>query len=63
MNPEWVGYLHYCSQAGIGQYDLAKIDVRGVPIASVRRQYRLHNDLDRELRWIGPMDDVPEKLG
>jgi uncharacterized protein (DUF362 family) len=64
VKPEWVGYLRYCSQAGIGQYDLAKIDLRGgVPIASVRKQYRLHNDLDRELRWMGPMEDVPEKLG
>jgi uncharacterized protein (DUF362 family) len=63
VKPEWVGYLRYCSQAGIGQYDLAKIDVRGAAIGPVKKQYRLHNDIERELRWMGPMDEVPEKLG
>jgi hypothetical protein len=29
----------------------------------VKKQYRLHNDIERELRWMGPMDEVPEKLG
>jgi uncharacterized protein (DUF362 family) len=63
MNPDWVGYLRYCSQAGLGQYDLTKIDIRGEKIAAVRKQYRLHRDLERELRWMGPLDEVPEKLG
>ncbi len=63
VNPEWVGYLRYCSQAGLGQYDLTKIDVRGEKIADVRKQYRLHRDLERELRWMGPLDELPEKLG
>jgi uncharacterized protein (DUF362 family) len=63
VKPEWVGYLRYCSQAGLGQFDLSKIDIRGEKIATVRKEYRLHQDLERELRWIGPMEEVPEKLG
>ena len=63
INPAWPGYLSYCSQAGLGQYDLAKIDVRGEKIASVAKKYRLHEDIERELRWMGPMDEVPPKIG
>ncbi len=63
VNPDWVGYLRYCSQAGLGQYDLKKIEVRGEKIAGVRKEYRLHRDLERELRWMGTLEEVPEKLG
>ena len=63
INSRWVGYLIYCGQVGLGQYDLAKIDVLGAPIASVKRNYRLHSDIRRELQWMGPMEDLPPKLG
>ena len=63
INPTWIGYLVYCGQVGLGQYDLAKIDVLGAPIASVKRNYRLHSDIQRELQWMGPMQDLPPKLG
>ncbi len=29
----------------------------------VVRQYRLHRDLDRELQWMGPLEELPPKLG
>lgn len=63
INPDWLGYLQYCSQCGIGQYDLAKISVRGAKIADVKKTYRLHRDIERELQWMGPMEDLPPKLG
>ena len=63
VKPEWIGYLRFCSQAGLGQFDLSKIDIRGEKIAAVRKEYRLHQDLERELRWMGPMEELPEKLG
>ena len=63
LNPEWVGYLGYCAQAGLGQGDLARIELRGAKLAEVTRKYKLHDDLERELRWMGPMKEVPEKLG
>ncbi len=63
VKPEWVGYLRYCSEAGLGQYDLSKIEIRGVKIAEVRKEYRLHRDIERELKWMGPMEEIPEKLG
>ena len=63
INPAWVGYLGYCGQVGLGQYDLAKIDVLGAPIASVKRNYRMHSDIQRQLQWMGPMEGLPPSLG
>jgi uncharacterized protein (DUF362 family) len=63
INPEWMGYLRFCSEFGVGQYDLAKIDVRGEKIEAVRRKYLLHQDIERELQWMGPMLELPPKLG
>ena len=63
INPDWVGYLRYCCEAGLGQYDLSRIDIRGEQIVALRKPYRLHRDIERELEWMGPMQDVPPKLG
>ena len=63
INPEWVGYLNYCGQAGIGQYDLSKIDVHGPAIATVRKPYQLAPDVQKQLQWMGPMKAVPPNLG
>ncbi|HEX4007617.1 MAG TPA: DUF362 domain-containing protein [Acidobacteriaceae bacterium] len=54
INSEWVGYLGYCGQAGVGTFDLAKISVVGAKIADVARKYQLHPDMQRELEWMGP---------
>jgi uncharacterized protein (DUF362 family) len=63
IDSQWPGYLVYCAQVGLGQYDLAKIDLIGSPIASVQKKYRLHMDIDRQLQWMGPMQDLPPRLG
>jgi len=63
INADWLGYLQYCAQCGIGQYDLSKISIRGAKIADVKKSYRLHQDIERELLWMGPMQELPPKLG
>lgn len=63
INPEWPGSLTYCGQIGLGNWDIAKIDVVGSKIADVRKTYKLHKDIDRELEWMGPMNEIPIKLG
>ena len=63
INPSWIGYLAYCGQVGLGQYDLGKIEVLGPSIASVKRNYRLHSDIQRELEWMGPMEGLPPIVG
>lgn len=59
VDPSWPGYLQYCCDMGLGQYDLTKIDLRGgVAIEAVKRPYKLHPRLDRQLEWMG---DLPRK--
>ncbi|MCC7175537.1 MAG: DUF362 domain-containing protein [Bryobacterales bacterium] len=63
VNHEWLGWLKYCGESGVGQWDLAKIDIRGAQLASVRKEYRLHPDIELQLRWQGPMEELPPTLG
>jgi uncharacterized protein (DUF362 family) len=63
IDPSWLGYLTYCGTMGVGQYDLAKIDLRGEKIADVKRPYQLHQDIERMLEWMGPMKELPRSLG
>jgi uncharacterized protein (DUF362 family) len=63
VNPEWVGYLGFCAHAGLGQMDLSKIEIRGPKLAEVTKKYRMHDEVERSLRWMGPMTEVPEKIG
>lgn len=63
IDPSWVGYLLYSGQVGLGNYDLQRIQIRGAALDAVRKKYRLHPDIDRELQWMGPMEDLPPKLG
>jgi hypothetical protein len=37
--------------------------VRGEKIEAVRQKYRLHADIDRALEWMGPIEELPKKIG
>jgi len=63
INPEWVGYLNFCANSGLGNANLENIVIRGAKIADVAKKYEMHKDLERELKWMGPMKEIPEKLG
>ena len=63
INPELVGYLGFCATAGLGQINLPNIQIRGPKLAEVARKYKMHGDLERELRWMGPLKEIPEKIG
>jgi uncharacterized protein (DUF362 family) len=63
INSAWVGYLSYCGQAGLGQFDLSKIEIAGASLASVGKRYKLHEDIEKELQWMGPMTELPERVG
>ncbi len=63
VDPNWIGYLQYCAQVGLGQYDLSKIAVVGAKLADIKKPYRMHRDVERELDWRGPLVEVPPKLG
>lgn len=47
-----VGYLQYAAQLGVGQFDLAKIDIRGEKPESVKKTFKLHKTADYQLGWL-----------
>lgn len=56
VKPEWVGYLNYCAEAGLGQFDLSQIDLRGdTKLEAVRKTYKLHSQVQQQLQWLGPL--------
>jgi uncharacterized protein (DUF362 family) len=56
IDPAWVGYLGYCAEAGLGEYDLARIELRGdTELAAARRTYKLHPRVQKQLEWMGPL--------
>ena len=63
MDPEWLGYVKYCGELQLGQFDPAKIDVVGAKVDDVKKAYRMHPDIDKELKWQGPMTELPFNLG
>jgi len=32
-------------------------------VADVKRSYRMHPDIERELKWQGPLTELPFNLG
>jgi uncharacterized protein (DUF362 family) len=63
VDASWLGWLRYSGEAGLGQADLSRIDIRGASIASVQKKYRLHSDIELMLKWRGPMEELPPNLG
>jgi len=63
VDPNWLGWLKYCGEVGVGQWDLSRIDVTGAQIADVQKKYLMHRDIENELRCMGPMQELPPNLG
>jgi uncharacterized protein (DUF362 family) len=63
INPAWPGYLNYCAQCGLGQFDIAKLDVRGARPAEVARKFQLSKNIDTQLQWMAPMSPVGGRTG
>jgi uncharacterized protein (DUF362 family) len=63
VDPNWLGWLMYCGETGVGQWDIGKIDVRGGKVAELARKYRMHPDVELQLQWRGPMEELPPNLG
>ena len=52
VDPAKVGYLTYCGQMGMGEYDLAKIEVVGDAVKNHAKTYRLSASIERQLQWM-----------
>jgi uncharacterized protein (DUF362 family) len=47
-----VGYLQYAAALGVGQYDIAKIDIRGEKPEAVQRKFKLQDAVEQQLDWL-----------
>jgi uncharacterized protein (DUF362 family) len=50
--PHAVGYLQYAGELGVGQYDLEKIDIRGEKPETVKRVFKMHDQVQQQLDWL-----------
>jgi uncharacterized protein (DUF362 family) len=46
-----VGYLYHCSERGLGESDLEKIDVKGQDLSECIRPFRLHSTVNEQYKW------------
>ena len=49
-----IGYLNYCAQAGLGQADLAKIEIVGPALKDYIKTYKLPDNMDQQMIWMKP---------
>jgi uncharacterized protein (DUF362 family) len=50
-----VGYLSYCAQAGLGQADLARIEVLGPALKDYIKPYKMARSFEQQLIWMKPL--------
>jgi uncharacterized protein (DUF362 family) len=50
-----IGYLNYCAQAGMGQADLAKIEIVGPALKDYIKPYKLPGNLETMEGWMKPV--------
>jgi len=55
LNAANIGYLKFCSEAGMGQFDINKIEIIGEKLANHIRTYKLPNNYERQLQWMTPL--------
>ncbi len=46
-----VGYLYYCSERGLGEMDLQRIDIVGEALRECVKPFRLHSTVKEQYRW------------
>ena len=57
-----VGYLNFCADAGLGQFDLSKIEIIGETLANHVRSYRLSRNIEKQLEWLTPLKERADSL-
>lgn len=50
-----VGYLNFCAQANYGQADLDQMEILGPALGEHVQKYRLHDNIERQLVWMQPV--------
>lgn len=51
IDPAKVGYLNFCYDYGLGEYDISKITIVGDDIAKCRKKFKLHSTVEAQYKW------------
>jgi len=62
IDPAQVGYLSFCSEAGMGQYDISKIEVIGEKVTDHIKKYKMSRNFEKQLQWMIPLKEKGEAL-
>jgi len=62
VDTEKVGYLNFCADAGLGQFDLSKIEIIGETLANHVKSYRLSRNIEKQLEWLTPLKERADSL-
>ena len=49
-----MGYLNFCSQAGLGEADISKLEIVGESINNHIKHYKLADNIEQQLIWMKP---------
>jgi uncharacterized protein (DUF362 family) len=52
IDPNWMKYLEWCGEAGMGTWSLDNITVRGPNWKDLVIKYRMHSQVERQVAWI-----------
>ncbi len=52
IDPKWMRYLDWCGQAGMGNFDLADIEVKGSDFRKHIIKYKLNKNFDWQVAWL-----------
>jgi len=55
IDPAKVGWMVYSSQLGLGQSDLARIEILGPALKDHIKTYKLPANIDQQLQWMRPV--------
>ena len=62
IDPSVIGYMNFCANAGLGQYDINKIDIVGEKLTDHVKKYKLSRNIDKQLQWMTPLRERGESL-
>ncbi len=52
IDPKWMKYLEWCGQAGMGNFDLARIKVNGPDYKKHVIKYKMNENFDWQVSWL-----------
>jgi uncharacterized protein (DUF362 family) len=62
FDPQSIGYLHFCSQDGLGEGNINNLNIVGTPLEECRHSFRPHQSYQAQLGWKKTGERVFKKL-